>query len=63
MSGNFRTFWRAVFAVLSAFFGVRGRKSADADSRGIRPPHVIVAGLLMLALFVGTLVLVVQSIV
>lgn len=62
MSGR-RSFVRSVFAVLSAFIGIRKRQHADADFRHIRPLHVIVAGLLMVGLFVGSVLLVVQSIV
>ena len=38
-----KSFFRALNAVLSAFFGVRGKKSADKDSATFRPQHVIMA--------------------
>jgi hypothetical protein len=46
-----------VTAVLAAFFGVRGR----ADAPG-RPIHVVVAGVLLAAVFVLTLIAVVQAV-
>lgn len=60
---EFLLFLRAVNAVLSAFFGVRGSKEAEEDLRSVRFRHVVVAGLLLLAVFVGGVLLVVQLVV
>jgi hypothetical protein len=47
-------------AVLWSFLGIRRRASGDRDARTIKPLHVIVAGVLGAALFVGLLVLLVR---
>ena len=53
-------FLRAVGAVLSAFVGIRKRHSAAADFASTRPLHIIAAGILSVALFVGVILLIVQ---
>ena len=47
-------------AVLWSFLGIRRRASGDRDASTIKPLHVIVAGVLGAALFVGLLVLLVS---
>ena len=54
------TFLRVLGAVFAAFFGVRRRASGERDALSIRPVHVIVAGVLGAALFVGALVVLVR---
>ena len=48
--------------VAAGFLGVRRRSDHDRDTVAIRPVHVIVAGLLAAALFVGTLVVIVRHV-
>ena len=55
-----KSFFRALNAVLSAFFGVRGKKSADKDSIAFRPQHVIIAGVLAVLGFIAVLITVVN---
>jgi hypothetical protein len=50
-------------AVASSFFGVRGSKAHQGDGAKLNPVHVILAGLVLAALFVVSLVLVVQWVV
>ncbi|WOV92001.1 MAG: DUF2970 domain-containing protein [Candidatus Zeuxoniibacter abyssi] len=55
-----KPFFRALNAVLSAFFGVRGKKSADKDSAAFHPQHVIIAGVLAVLGFIAVLITVVN---
>ena len=54
------SFLQTLRAVGWSFFGVRKRSEYEKDVHQLNPVHVIVAGLLAAALFVGVLVLVVQ---
>ena len=57
------SFWQTFKAVAWSFFGVRkGRDHAD-DLARLNPLHVVVAGLLAAALFVGVLIVVVRWVV
>lgn len=56
-----RQFGRAILAVLSAFAGVRN--SSAARPQGLRPHHYIIAGVLMVAVFVAILLTVVRAVV
>lgn len=44
--------FRAVIAVLWAFFGIRKGADKDRDLSSIKPLHVLIAGVLMGALFI-----------
>lgn len=56
--------WRASFsAVLWSFFGVRKGKDHNSDMEQLNPLHVVVVGLFAGALFVLTLILIVQWVV
>ncbi len=46
--------------VLSALFGVRHREMHEEDSAGLRPGQVIVAGIVVVAAFVLSIVAFVQ---
>lgn len=48
--------------VLSALFGVRHRRTHEEDAAGLRPVQVIVAGIVVLAVFVLAIVAFVQFI-
>lgn len=50
-------------AVAWSFFGIRRSKDYEQDVAKLNPVHVIIAGLLGAAIFVGSLVLLVQWIV
>jgi len=54
---------KTVLAVAASFFGVRGSKAHEADMARLKPVHVIIVGLLMAALFVLSLLLIVQLVV
>jgi Protein of unknown function (DUF2970) len=43
---------RAILAVMWAFFGIRKGVERDKDLAAVRPIHLVVAGLLMGALFI-----------
>ncbi|MFN3628749.1 MAG: DUF2970 domain-containing protein [Casimicrobiaceae bacterium] len=49
----------AILAVLSAFVGIR-RGGASLAERGVRPVHIVVAGILCAVLLVSTLVTIVR---
>lgn len=51
---------RAVVAVLWAFFGIRKGTDRDKDLASLKPWHVIVAGVLMGALFIVVITTVVR---
>ena len=55
-------FFRAFGAVASAMFGVRRGKSARDDWAKIRPIHVIIAGVALVALFVAVLLAIVAGV-
>ncbi len=52
--------WQTAQAVLWSFFGVRRSADWQRDVERLNPVHVIVAGLVAAALFVGGLVLLVR---
>jgi hypothetical protein len=51
---------RTLLAVVWSFFGVRKSKDLERDLRELNPLHLVVAGLIVAALFVGALVALVQ---
>ena len=57
------TFLQTVKAVLWSFFGVRKRSDYERDVARLNPVHVIVAALIMVAIFIGVLILIVKSVV
>ena len=50
-------------AVLWSFLGIRRRAEHEADALRLKPVHVIVAGLLLAALFVVALIMVVRLVI
>ena len=54
---------RTLRAVAASFFGVRGSREHQADITSLNPVHLIIAGVLMAALFVGTLIFIVRMVV
>lgn len=51
---------RTLLAVVWSFFGVRKSKDLERDLRELNPLHVVVAGLVVAALFVAALIALVQ---
>lgn len=47
-------------AVLWSFFGVRKRADYESDAASLNPVHVIVAGLIGVAIFIGLIMLAVS---
>jgi amino acid transporter len=58
-----RSFMQTIRAVLWSFFGVRRGSDHASDMEKLNPVHIIFAALLAAALFVGTLLLIVQWVV
>jgi hypothetical protein len=56
------TFRQAFGAVAWSFFGVRKKSAMSRDVTSVRPQHVIIIGILMAAIFVGTLIVIVRLI-
>lgn len=56
-------FLQTLRAVLWGFFGVRKRAGYERDAKQLNPVHVILAGLIAAAIFVLTLVTIVQFVV
>lgn len=54
------SFGATMKAVFWSFFGVRKRSDYEHDAANLNPFHVIVAGLVGAALFIGVLLLVVR---
>lgn len=59
--GGFYAFLRAVAAVLAGFIGIRGSRAAEGDS-SLRPVHLVVAGLVVVACFVLLLLAIVGAV-
>lgn len=57
------TFGATMKAVFWSFFGVRKRRDYEQDAANLNPIHVIVGGLIGVALFIGILVFVVRMVV
>ena len=47
---------RTLLAVVWSFFGVRKSKDLERDVSELNPLHLVIAGLLVAALFVGALI-------
>lgn len=59
-----RSFWRTMVAIAWSFVGLRRRKDFDDDvSEGFSPFFVLLAALIGVALFIGTLMAVVAWVV
>jgi amino acid transporter len=54
------SFGAAMKAVFWSFFGIRKRSDYEHDSANLNPVHVIIAGLIGVAIFIGLLVTLVQ---
>ena len=54
------SFWRSMRMVAWGFLGVRKRSGYQQDLAQVSPLHVVIAGLIALAVFIGVLLLVVR---
>lgn len=54
------SFGTTMKAVFWSFFGIRKRKDYEQDSANLNPLHLILAGLLGAAIFIGVLVVMVR---
>jgi len=54
------SFGATMKAVFWSFFGIRKRSDYEKDAANLNPVHVIVAGLIGVALFIGLLVVLVR---
>ena len=54
------TFGATMKAVFWSFFGIRKRSDYEKDSASLNPIHVIIAGLIGAALFIGVLIVLVR---
>lgn len=59
-SGRKASFGATMKAVFWSFFGIRKRSDYEHDSANLNPVHVIIAGLIGVALFIGVLVMLVR---
>jgi len=50
------TFWQSLRAVAWSFFGVRKSKDYENDLKQLNPVHLVIAGLLAAAVFIGVLI-------
>ena len=54
------SFWSTMKAVFWSFLGIRKRSDYEKDAASLKPVHVIIAGLIGVALFVGVLIMLVR---
>jgi hypothetical protein len=54
------SFGTTMKAVFWSFFGIRKRKDYEQDSANLNPVHLVLAGLLGAAMFIGVLVVLVR---
>jgi hypothetical protein len=54
------SFGATMKAVFWSFFGIRKRSDYEKDSASLNPIHVIIAGLIGAALFIGVLIVLVR---
>ena len=54
------SFLATMKAVFWSFFGVRKRKDYENDAANLNPVHVIIAGLIGVAIFIGLIMLAVR---
>jgi len=63
VNGRKPSFLYSLKAVLWSFVGLRRKSDFDQDTGKLNPIHVIVAGLIAVALFIGILVTIVKIVV
>ncbi|WP_114809349.1 DUF2970 domain-containing protein [Paraburkholderia kururiensis] len=61
--GQKSTFGQVVKAVAWSFLGVRKRRDLEADAAQLNPLHLIIAGVIGAAIFIGVLIFVVHLVV
>ncbi|QYF94419.1 DUF2970 domain-containing protein [Massilia sp. PAMC28688] len=60
VTGRKSSFGASMKAVFWSFFGIRKRSDYENDSASLNPVHVIIAGLIGVAIFIGVLLLLVR---
>ncbi len=56
------TVFQMLGSVLAAFIGIQSEENRERDFRKMKPHHVLIAGLLLVAIFMGTVITIVSSI-
>ena len=59
-TGRTASFGATMKAVFWSFFGIRKHSDYEKDSASLNPVHVIIAGLIGVALFIGVLIVLVR---
>ncbi len=54
------SFWYSLKAVIWSFFGLRRKSDFENDAAKLNPVHVVIAGLIGVAMFIGLLVVLVK---
>ena len=49
-------------SVLAAFIGIQSQEKRESDFKRMKPVHVLVAGLMLVAIFMGTVFTIVSAI-
>jgi hypothetical protein len=57
------SFGATIKTVLWSFFGIRKRSDHDKETAQLNPVHIVIAALMIVAVFVMTLILIVKSVV
>ncbi|WP_420472979.1 DUF2970 domain-containing protein [Noviherbaspirillum sp. ST9] len=57
------SFGATMKAVFWSFFGIRKKSDYEKDAQQLNPVHVIIAGVIGALIFIGTLLLIVKSVV
>jgi hypothetical protein len=57
------SFAQSLKAVAWSFFGIRKKSDYERDAANLNPVHVILAGLIGVAIFIAVLIVVVKSVV
>ena len=57
------SFLYSMKAAFWSFFGLRRKRDFDTDSAGLNPVHVIIAGLIGVACFIGLLIAIIKLVV
>jgi hypothetical protein len=57
------SFGTTMKAVFWSFFGIRKKSDYEKDAQQLNPVHVIIAGVIGALIFIGTLLLIVKSVV
>ena len=56
------TLFQMLGSVFAAFIGVQSQENRERDFKKMKPHHVLIAGLMLVAVFMGTVIAIVSSI-